>query len=222
MSHDMPLEPPATAGLLRGPRASDAGAFVDAVLISPATNDTIVDKCQRDICQEFSPTCLDTNVENGEMATRQEDEPISRELRRFQLLVRILHDAGVSQAEMARRTGIGGTHINKLMNAEKYGYTGLSAEIVRKVREGLNLSTDFFFDPTLKNAKTETDLLNVYSLDERRERAWQKRVDDQLHELQTFRLELQSQLVSKDQEIGRLQRELAEVRSSSAKKRPTR
>lgn len=165
------------------------------------------------------------------MGKRQEPidtEGISRELRRFQLLIRLLRDyANVNRAEVARRTGIDETHISKLCNTEKYGYTGLSTDIVRKVRDGIKISTDFIFDPELKPVP-EAELLKVYSLDEQREKKWQRSVDEQLRDLATWKidqtaktLELQAELVRKDHEINRLKLELAlaQAQTNGTKKR---
>lgn len=155
-------------------------------------------------------------------------EPISRELRRFQLLIRRLRDSGVSQAEMARRTGIDSTHINRLANAEKYGYTGLSADIVRKVRDGLKISSEYFFETLAKDADPDP-LANVYSLDAEREKVWRSSVDEALHELRQHKhvtdarlLELQAQIVSKDREIDRLKHELAQAHSATSRARTRR
>jgi transcriptional regulator with XRE-family HTH domain len=156
-------------------------------------------------------------------------EGISRELRRFQLLVRLLGTyAGINRAEMARRTGIDESHISKLCNTEKYGYTGLSTDIVRKVRDGIKISTEFIFDPELKPVP-EADLLKVYSLDEQREKKWRQAVDEQLRGLATWKvdqtaktLELQAELTRKDHEINRLKLELAQAlnNGSAPKRRP--
>src|ERR1700759_797988 len=88
--------------------------------------------CQDAKCQEQPGTCHAASVDNARMARKPsvpvDTEGISRELRRFQLLIRLLRDvANVNRAEMARRTGIDETHLSKLVNTEKYGYTGLSA-----------------------------------------------------------------------------------------------
>lgn len=158
-------------------------------------------------------------------------EGVSRELRRFQLLVRLLRQyAGISRAEMARRTGILESHISKLCNTEKYGYTGLSTDIVRKVRDGIKISTEFIFDPELKPVP-ESELLNVYSIDAQREKKWQQSVDEQLRSLASWKidqtaktLELQAELVRKDHEINRLKNELAAAQQTSGppRKRPTK
>lgn len=202
------------------PPGSDRDARETSEVVLPdafPTNDRTIDTCQDDKWQELSGTCHDTNVDNPSIVL----DEITRELTRFILLVSKLRESGVSQAEMARRTGIDSTHINKLCNPKKYGYTGLSTDIVRKVRDGLNLSTDLFFDETLRG----DDVLNVYSLDEERQKKWQRSVEDRLHEFSEFRheskarmLELQAALERKDGEIDRLKRELSQV----PKRRPTK
>lgn len=148
-------------------------------------------------------------------------EPITRELRRFQLLISRLREVGVSQAEMARRTGIDSTHINRLANAEKYGYTGLSADIVRKVRDGLKISSEYFFEKLPQDADPDP-LANVYSLDAEREKVWKSSINDAVHELLQHKhatdarlLELQAALVMKDREIDRLKHELERERSAA-------
>lgn len=159
------------------------------------------------------------------MAAGPVPDEITRELSRFILLVSKLVESGIKQAEIARKTGIHSTHINKLCNPKKYGYTGLSTDIVRKVRDGLNLSTDLFFDEQLRG----DDVLNVYSLDEERQKKWQRSVEDRLHEFSEFRheskarmLELQAALERKDGEIDRLKRELSQTQAQVPKRRPTK
>lgn len=154
-------------------------------------------------------------------------EGISRELRRFQLLVRLLRQyAGINRAEMAKRTGITESHISKLCNAENYGYTGLSTDIVRMVRDGLQTSPDFFFDPELVPVPHEADLLQVYSLDAQRQKNWQRSVEERLGELTKAKvehtarlLELQAEVERKDLEINRLKGDLAAARANQPRNR---
>ena len=160
-------------------------------------------------------------------ATPVAPEGISRELRRFQLLVRLFREyANVNRAEIARRTGIDETHLSKLCNTEKYGYTGLSADIVRMVRDGLQTSPDFFFDPELIPTTNEAELLQVYSLDAQRQKNWQRSVEERLQELTTAKvehtarlLELQAEVERKNHEILRLKNELAAARGGGTRSR---
>lgn len=203
------------------------GVFVESLPV----NDITTDSCQDANRQDFSGTCQSAVVDNaymGKMATHDPEGGISRELRRFQLLVAVLRESGINQAEMARRTGIDSTHINKLCNPEKYGYTGLSTDIVRKVRDGLNISTDIFFDKELRAVSEQKDLLNVYSLSDEREKKWQRSVEERLHELGQFKhestariLEMQAALERKEHEINRLKRELAQAQTTPKTRRPT-
>lgn len=157
-------------------------------------------------------------------------EGVSRELRRFQLLIRLFKQyADVNRAEIARRTGIDETHLSKLCNTEKYGYTGLSADIVRMVRDGLQTSPDFFFDPELIPVQSEGELLQVYSLDAQRQKNWQRSVEERLQELTSAKveqgaklLELQAEVARKDHEIMRLKTELASARSGGPSRPRTR
>lgn len=136
---------------------------------------------------------------------------ITVELRRFIWLVSQLKAAGIGQAEMARRTGIESSHINRLANAETHGYTGLSADIVRKVRDGLSISTDYFFDMY----EGERPALPLYSLDQKRRENWNNTVEDRLAKLERSQAqekahmaELEAALHRKDAEIERLKHEL--------------
>lgn len=227
MSHDTS---PAGQDPAESAAASHAFAAV-AFQGAPFPIDTAkVDNCQDANRQELGDTCHPPTVDNEGMPKSRgqpesvDVEGISVELRRFQLLVRLMRQhAGINRAEISRRTGIDETHLSKLCNPERTGRTGLSADIVRQVRIGLNISPDFFFDPQLKNVADEADLLKVYSLDEQRQKKWQASVDEQLHELSQFRLEMQAMLAMKDHEINRLKHELAQAaQNGGPRKRPPR
>ena len=47
---------------------------------------------------------------------------------------------------MCRRTGISATHLNQLRNIERGSRSGIGAEIVRKVKDGLQIDPAYFFD----------------------------------------------------------------------------
>lgn len=106
---------------------------------------------------------------------------VQPELRLFgQLVVEFQREHGVNAAELARRTGIEYTHLKKLCTPEKYGYTGLSMDIVRKVRNTLQISADYF----LQDIDTARPALPLYSLDKKRQEVWTTKVDERLHETQ--------------------------------------
>jgi transcriptional regulator with XRE-family HTH domain len=70
----------------------------------------------------------------------------SRQLKRFAALVAQLEQAGTSQAEFARLTGIETTHVNKLRNYESSGRTSIGAEILALVKDGLKVDPTYFYD----------------------------------------------------------------------------
>jgi transcriptional regulator with XRE-family HTH domain len=198
---------------------------LDPLLVATAANvfqvppcpstDACHDSCQDANRQEISATWKSSFVDNGDMGKESRGvrpgKPITTELQRFIWLVAQLKAAGIGQAEMARRTGIESSHINRLANAERYGYTGLSADIVRKVRDGLNISPDYFLD----NYETERPALQLYSLDAQRREKWNHTVEDrlaaleaQLHNLLIRITESDIALRRKDAEIDRLKHEL--------------
>lgn len=157
-------------------------------------------------------------------------EGVSRELRRFQLLIQLFdRHRDLNMAEIARRTGINYSHLTKLMKPQGGSYTGLSADIVRKMRDGLQISPDFIFDDTLAPVRDEADLLNVYSLEETRKKQWMQRMEGRMLEVEQFKiestarmLELQAQLERKETEILRLKHELATALSARPRIRPTK
>lgn len=157
-------------------------------------------------------------------------EGVSRELRRFQLLVRLFErHRGLKMPEVAKRTGIDYSHLTKLMKPQAGSYTGLSADIVRKMRDGLQISPDFVFDDQLAPVRDEADLLNVYSLEETRKKQWMQRMEGRMLDLEQFKiestarsLELQAQLERKETEILRLKHELATALSERPRTRPTK
>lgn len=144
-------------------------------------------------------------------------EGLTRELRRFQLLVQLMErHVGWNMAEIARRTGIEYSHLTRLVRPNGRSYTGLSASIVRQVKDGLHISPAFFFDDELAPVRSESDLLNVYSLDEQRAKNWRNSVEERLSELAQHKietgarmLELEALVARKDTEILRLKQELS-------------
>lgn len=201
------------------PESDATSACSDAIdpAETPSTTDTCQDYCQGDKCQEISGTWNSPFVDNGEMSKKPKggspsSKELTTELRRFIWLVAHLKDShGIGQAEMARRTGIDSSHINRLANAETHGYTGLSADIVRKVRDGLNISTDYFFD----QYEGQRPAIPLYSLDQKRREAWNNTVEDRLAALEQSQAQaaartaqLEASVHQKDAEIERLKHEL--------------
>lgn len=141
-----------------------------------------------------------------------QDSELSIELQRFQwLLIELKETHGFGYAEVARRTGIDSSHLSKLATAHHYRYKGLSSDIVRKVRDGLNISIDYFFD----DYEGKRPALPLYSLDKKRREAWNNTVEDRLAALESKQAEaaartaqLEAIVAKKDVEIERLKHEL--------------
>lgn len=139
-------------------------------------------------------------------------EPVTRELIRFSWLVlQLTRDTSLSQAEIGRLLGMDKGHLSRLVNYENANYTGLSADIVRNVRDQLKISPEYFFD----DYEGEADALKVYSLDEARKKRreaewedWRHSVDQERRELRSLMLDMQKALIAKDSEIAGLRREL--------------
>lgn len=79
------------------------------------------------------------------MGRTRRDEP-TRELRRFSQLIVQLERDGISQTEIAQRTGIKMSYLNQIRNYERYGKTGIGAEHVRLAMSGLKVDPSYFFD----------------------------------------------------------------------------
>jgi len=70
----------------------------------------------------------------------------TREGQRFHWLIHQLKDDGIDGAQLHRLTGINQAHISAFKNIEGSGKSGIGAEIVRKLKEGLGLDPDYFYD----------------------------------------------------------------------------
>lgn len=197
-----------------------------------------IGKWQDGSCQYLQDTCSPGIVDNPGVPKPKPSEPpvdvegLTRELRRFQLLIHLFAKyANINMAEVARRTGIEYSHLTRLVKPNGRSYTGLSATIVRKVKDGLHISPAFIFDDELAPVRSEADLLNVYSLDEQRAKNWRNSVEERLGELAQHKietgarmLELEAQLARKDSEILKLKQELsaAQGQRQRVKTRPPR
>lgn len=113
----------------------------------------------------------------------------------------------MSQAEISRRTGIGQTHINAIRNMETVGARGIGAHIVRLVRDGLGISTDYFYD----DYEGEADH-KVYQLSKKRE---ERRFSAIEQEQAQVRREL-ADMGSKLADYGRLAAENLELKQQNA------
>lgn len=99
------------------------------------------------ICEGSSQLqCERLPRDNPRMAGKPRRHTLTREGQRFSWLVVQLEREGLSQAEICRRTGISTTHLNQLRNIERGSRSGIGAEIVRKVKDGLQIDPAYFFD----------------------------------------------------------------------------
>jgi transcriptional regulator with XRE-family HTH domain len=113
----------------------------------------------------------------------------TREGQRFSWLILQLEQKGLSQAEICRRTGIAPSHLNQLRNIERGSRSGIGAEIVRKVKDGLGIDPAYFFDDYEGQKPFE-----LYSLsakrDENRVAAIEKGLAEDQRQVATLQTEL--------------------------------
>lgn len=138
----------------------------------------------------------------------------TREAQRLAWLLQQLYREGLSQADVARRTGIGQSHLSAIQSVTVGGNRGIGAHIVRLVRDGLRIHPDYFYD----DYEGEVDH-KVYSLSEKREERRFKSIEkaqaDQARQLAevTAKLadygRLAAENLEKDQRIAELERALA-------------
>lgn len=102
---------------------------------------------------------------------------------------------GVSGSELARRTGIHQTHINAFRNIQSSGRTGIGAEIVRKMKDGVGLDPAYFYDDY-----TDRRPVELYLLDHKREEARATALSKQLSEMSSEMADIRSELAALRQE----------------------
>lgn len=126
----------------------------------------------------------------------------------------------MSQAEIARRTGVGRSYLSEIRNVESKSNRGMGAHIVRLVSKGLHISPDYFFD----EYEGERDH-RQYNLDEYRgERRFRAIEAAQLEQSRQL-AELTKQLASMGElraENLALRQENAELKRTLAKAGPRR
>lgn len=97
------------------------------------------------------------------MGGRTTVEAPTREILRMASLIRQLYATGMTQAELARLTGVKQNHLTALADPVRYNRKSIGAEIVRIMRDRMGIDSDYFFDDYEGEAKV-TD----YSLSKRR------------------------------------------------------
>lgn len=103
---------------------------------------------------------------------------LTREALRFHYLIVQYERQGITQSELSRRTGIHQTYLSKFRNPENSGRTSIGAEIIRAIKEGLQVSPNFFFD----DYEGERPV-SLYPINAEREKARNSDVDAQITEL---------------------------------------
>lgn len=88
-----------------------------------------------------------------------------------------------TQAEVARRTGLGQTYVGQLYNAEKARVGGISADIIQLLLDKVGLDPMYFFDKWPDGKKKSYKL---YLLSEQREK---RRIESLESELAKLRAE---------------------------------
>lgn len=109
------------------------------------------------------------------MGRTRRDQP-TRELLRLYWLIKQAEENGLGQQELARLTGIKISYLNQIRNYDKYGKTGVGAEIVRLVMKGLGLEAEYFFGD-YEGERPYTIYLLSAKRDEKRVTAIERRLD---------------------------------------------
>lgn len=155
--------------------------------------------------------------ENPRRMGRTRKDP-SRELIRFSQLISQLEAAGISQMEIAHRTGIKISYLNQIKSYEKYGKTGVGAETVRLAMQGLRLSPSYFFADYEGQQDFRLHLLSALR-DEKRMGAVENAVSTGERERAAQAVEL-AQLKARDVERSQELKELREMMRRLGAKTP--
>jgi transcriptional regulator with XRE-family HTH domain len=131
--------------------------------------------------------------------TGKRREGVTRETQRMCWLLEQLAAMGVGQAEVARRTGIDSTYLNKLRRLEISGRSSIGADIVRRVKDGLRIDPSYFYDDYEGQKDHRLYLLSA-KRDEKRVSGLengQASLELEVSKLRTDLLELRNQLSGK-------------------------
>ena len=141
----------------------------------------------------------------------RKDTP-TRELQRFRWLIVQLQKKGITQAELARRTGMTTSYVNAIRNSDRGRNSGIGAEIVRKMKDGLRLSEKYFFDDYDGERPFE-----MYLLDAKREEKQIERVMTEQSAVRADVAKLRAEIADRDalhyRHVATLEAQLAETRA---------
>jgi transcriptional regulator with XRE-family HTH domain len=162
---------------------------------------------------ESQPKCERKIRDTVRMAGKPRRDTPTREGQRFSWLLLQLERKGMTQVEICRRTGIAPSHLNQLRHIERGSRSGIGAEIVRKVKDGLQIDPGYFFDDYEGEKQHELFLLSA-KRDEKRVAAIEDTVAKDQRQLSKHNMELaelRAQLVQIGQEQSATRAELREL-----------
>lgn len=163
-------------------------------------------------CELQSQPICELTVRNTWLVGKKAKHELSREGRRFSWLLNQLYQSGkgIPQEELCRLTGLSKSYLSTWINILKdsnAGRTGFGAEIVRRVKDGLRISPDYFFD----EYEGEADH-RLYSLEERRTENRVARVEKAQAETSAQLENILAMLAKKDVKIHEQESELKLLR----------
>lgn len=126
--------------------------------------------------------------DNPRMGKQRRDTP-TREGLRFHWLIHQLERKGVNGAELARRTGVRESHINGFKNIETSRRTGIGAEMIRRMKDGVGLDPRYFFDDYEGERPHE-----LYLLDAKREERRHEELMAKLSQISQRQLDIEVKL----------------------------
>lgn len=141
----------------------------------------------------------------------------TREFQRLHWLVIQLERDGIGQAELARRTGMTTSYVNAIRNPDRGRNSGMGAEIVRKMKDGMGLDPRYFYD----DYEDQRDY-KIYLLDAKREEKRFEQLASAQDALRADFAKLRAELMERDakhaREVAQLESELADARRQLGKR----
>lgn len=169
--------------------------------------------------RESQNKCGDATRQTRRMGGKPRKDGPTREFQRLHWLVVQLERDGVGQAELARRTGMTTSYVNAIRNPDRGRNSGMGAEIVRKMKDGMGLDPRYFYD----DYEEQRDY-KIYLLDAKREERRYEQLAQAQSALRADFAKLRAELLERDakhaREVVSLEDELAAARRQSPPRRP--